>query len=191
MCDLGCGVGYLALELNARGYEVAAVERDPRATAVIRSAAEEERRSGLRILEEDWTRLPQCPQWDNVVMINITDPKEWQRGRRLCRKRLIVAARRSQRSHVRAHGAPSAFCGRAYGPQSCERDGLCVSDCVSLEFGQPFSSEEEMRDYLSFFGGGDDVEAMRAQVVATGRARFPLYLPYRKDMNIFVFSACE
>ena len=186
VCDLGCGIGFLAMELARRGYETTAVDHDPEAMAWLRTRREQLGLENLRPLERSWDELS-GEAWDNVIMVSAGggghDPEFY---RRLCRKRLIVVDRAKLTSHVRPEGRPSARRDSLYDWES----GASVRVDFTLEFGQPFRSVEEAREYIEFMGGSEVEETLKA-LQKTDSPDFPLYLPYSKEMELRVFDITE
>lgn len=187
VCDLGCGIGCLALELAALGYRTTAVDHDRMATQWLQGVCRQ--RAGPRpsVLCRDWNDLGPGPRWDNIIMVNAgRTAEETMLFRRLCAKRLLLVNRTHKNSHVRADGGASARrheIRRDYG-----------TDCLahrtfSMEFGQPFTSMEEARAYVSEMSEGQGTAEVLSGLVATGDAAFPLYLPYRKELELFLLPA--
>lgn len=183
VCDLGCGIGWLALELAARGYAVTAMDKSAGAIAWLRDERDRRGLSTLEALEQDWRSLEEEPLWDNIVMVSAGRSEDTEPFfRRLCRKRLIVADRVHLSSHVRADGGTSAqrrILPSAAGPME-------ALQTFSLEFGQPLTSLEDARAYISVFGGAAAMGETLSTLVETGDAAFPFYLPYRKDLELIV-----
>ena len=185
VCDLGCGIGYLALELAARGYAVTAMDREPVPLNWLRKESAW-RNSHLTVLEQDWHKLAVEPRWDNVVMVCSGRTEDTGTFRRFCRKRLIVVDRLSRTSHVRADGGLSAV--RLELPQDVEHN--CLAHWTfSLEFGQPLTSRKEARAYITHYGGGAAEEVTLSTLQETWDPDYPFYLPHRKDMRLTVYPA--
>ena len=186
VCDLGCGIGYLALELARRGYDVTAVDHDAVALAWLSAERERIKPEKLTIMHQEWESLGEVPIWDNIVMVSAggLEPEFY---RRLCRKRLIIVDRAKLSSHVRADGRPSA---RRTSLNEWEQN-VTFSNSFALEFGQPFRTENAAREYLEYMGGREGVEDTLKRLVTTDRSDFPLYLPYRKELTLRVYENAE
>lgn len=181
ICDLGCGIGYLALELATRGYRVTAIDQSAEAISWLRSERERRTLPTLEVLQTDWRTLADQPLWDNVVMVSAGRRAEKEMFyQRLCRKRLLVVDRLRLSSHVRADGGASARRQRLTETE----EGRVLT--FSLEFGQPLASLEDAKAYISTFGGAGVAESTLSTLVKTGNTDFPLYLPYRKDLELIV-----
>ena len=186
VCDLGCGTGYLALELARRGCRVTAVDRAGVCLDYLR--AETARRGladRLTVVEADWHDLPPGTAWDTVVMAFAGKPDEELGGYlALCRRRLVLVTKTSAQSHVRGPGEPPLFRRDADALEAALRArGLSFArrDAV-LDFGQPLRSREEAEAYLAAHGA--DGRALDG-LLETGDPELPLYLPSEKHMAIF------
>ncbi|HHU22021.1 MAG TPA: methyltransferase [Clostridiales bacterium] len=182
VCDMGCGIGYLALELASRGYRVTAIDKDTRAIGWLRNELQRRGISLLEVVERDWLSLRDRPLWDNIVMVSAgrrSDKDLFFRS--LCRKRLIIIDRTNLDSHVRSDGGTSVWCLNL----PTER-GEHLTLTFSLEFGQPLKSVEDARDYISTFGGAETLEDTLSTLINTGNADYPFYLPYRKNLELII-----
>ena len=186
VCDLGCGTGYLALELARRGCRVTAVDRAGVCLDYLRAeAARRGLTDRLTAVEADWHDLPPETAWDTVVMAFAGKPDEELEGYLArCRRRLVLVTKTSAQSHVRGPGEPPLFRRDADALEAALRArGLSFArrDAV-LDFGQPLRSREEAEAYLAAHGA--DGRALDG-LLETGDPELPLYLPSEKHMAIF------
>ena len=186
VCDLGCGTGYLALELARRGCRVTAVDRAGVCLDYLRAeAARRGLTDRLTAVEADWHDLPAGAAWDTVVMAFAGKPDLELGGYlALCRRRLVLVTKASLQSHVRGEGVPPLY--RRDGDElarALDLRGLTFTrQAACLDFGQPLRSREEAEAYLAAYGAEGDA---LARLEETGDPAFPLYLPNRKEMEIF------
>ena len=188
VCDLGCGTGYLALSLARRGYSVTAADKSRTALDVLRADAATEPGLELRIIEADWGDFSECGLWDNVIMVCAGGfDEELSHYRRLCRKRLIVVTRWDNLSRVRCDGGASQRF--VLVPDLVQlANGRGESYNVSLEFGQPFATLDEAREYIIYFGGEQDLENTLKNLEKTGNEKFPFYMKHPKKLIIYVLE---
>lgn len=188
VCDLGCGLGYLALELAARGYRTTALDASQEAVAWLR--AEKSRRCWQQplVCHGDWNRLGDLPLWDNVIMVCAGRRTELSVLRKLCRKRLIMVDRLACRSHVRADGGNSAHCGSVSSLDRYEKLAVVRLPAFRLEFGQPLRSLTDAEAYVRFFGGQCGGAVLRG-LVPTDDETYPWYFPYTKELEVFVLPS--
>lgn len=189
VCDLGCGTGYLALELARRGCRVTAVDRAGLCLDYLR--AETARRGladRLTAVEADWHDLPPGTAWDTVVMAFAGKPDEELGGYlALCRRRLVLVTKTSAQSHVRGPGEPPLFRRNADALEAALRArGLSFARRdAALDFGQPLRSREEAEAYLAVYGGP---ESALTRLTETGDPEFPLCLPNEKRLAVFTIA---
>ena len=189
VCDLGCGTGYLALELARRGCRVTAVDRAGVCMDYLRAeAARRGLTDRLTAVEADWHDLPPETAWDTVVMAFAGKPDEELEGYLArCRRRLVLVTKTSAQSHVRGPGEPPLFRRNADALEAALRArGLSFArrDAV-LDFGQPLRSREEAEAYLAVYGGP---ESALTRLTETGDPEFPLCLPNEKRLAVFTIA---
>ena len=189
VCDLGCGTGYLALELARRGCRVTAVDRAGVCLDYLRAeAARRGLTDRLTAVEADWHDLPPETAWDTVVMAFAGKPDEELEGYLArCRRRLVLVTKTSAQSHVRGPGEPPLFRRNADALEAALRArGLSFArrDAV-LDFGQPLRSREEAEAYLAVYGGP---ESALTRLTETGDPEFPLCLPNEKRLAVFTIA---
>ena len=189
VCDLGCGTGYLALELARRGCRVTAVDRAGVCLDYLRAeAARRGLTDRLTAVEADWHDLPPETAWDTVVMAFAGKPDEELEGYLArCRRRLVLVTKTSAQSHVRGPGEPPLFRRNADALEAALRArGLSFARRdTALDFGQPLRSREEAEAYLAVYGGP---ESALTRLTETGDPEFPLCLPNEKRLAVFTIA---
>lgn len=191
VCDLGCGTGYLAMELARRGLLVTACDKNETTMAYLRREAKRRGLLSLSICQKDWNQLPPAARWDNVVMA-FAGRLDQHLGdyMALARRRLILVVKADNHSHVQAGGQVVFRRPSAAELETLLKDYPHHSFPLEAEFGQPFRSEGECRDYLAAFGASEEgpESALKRLVRLTG-GHYPLYLPNRKKMLVYVVEA--
>ena len=92
---------------------------------------------------------------------------------RLCRKRLIIVTRGDNKSSVRTDGArPKSFVFLLDLLREAKVPGAKYT--AEPEFGQPLLSPEEAREYVEYFGGGEDWENTAKTLERTNDAKIPV-----------------
>ncbi len=192
VCDLGCGTGYLALELARQGYSVTAVDRSGVCMERLRERRRLQGLENLELWEADWQNLMPGTQWDNVLMVfagRLDQEIEYYLS--LSGKRLILVVKTSRQSHVQAKGTLPLY----------RRDAGQLEEDIrslklkytrldgALEFGQPLCSREEARQYLAAFQvDADQPDGALERLVETGDPDYPLYLPGSKELAAFIIE---
>ena len=196
ICDAGCGLGYLSLELASCAGTVTAVERNPDALAVL---AENCRSRGIRNI------IPRCglvgevvpeKKYDAMVFCffgGIHEILETARGQ--CDGQVIVISRNytTHRFSVGSHSTGN------YGYHNASRVlrelGVpCEEETLELEFGQPFRCLEDVRRFFELYSRDEDKgvitdEFLRKKIVSQDHREFPFYMPYKRNLAIIRFKA--
>ncbi len=191
VCDMGCGTGFVAMELAYRGYETTAFDMNEVTMKYLR---EEVSRRGLndklRIQMGSWNDLKNDSSWDNIIMVQAGNlEEEFPFFFNLCRKRLILVIRESNSSHVQANKVTTKRHTRPAKMEELLRDYKYTVEPIITEFGQPLCSIEEGREYLKTFGADVDSEHSAIhRVIRTVDNDYPYYLPYEKRMVMYVIE---
>jgi len=187
VCDAGCGLGYLALQLARRGFPVTAVDLSADALSVLRENCAAE---GLpvRILHGDIHVLAQDAPYDAMAfcLFGGLDQILHLAACQCCGDVLIAA--RDYDTHRFTPGA-----------RRCRRESLADMTRtlrekgipfgvkkMSLSFGQPFKSIEDARLFFTLYSHGEPVtEAfMDSRIVKTQDAEYPYYMPHTRDIGL-------
>lgn len=179
VCDLGCGTGYLAMELAWRGYRVSAMDKSENAVKYVRREAEKRRLEHLSVRRCDW--FDAGGRWDTVIMcLSGCKPEDLPFFMSLSRKRLIIIMR---------EGYPKCDTGeleRILGENRLRYS----AKSVSMEFGQPFVSEQDFHAYLDYFKWSPKLaESARKGPIRLYGGDYPMYLSLQRRMRIYVIDA--
>ncbi len=191
ICDAGCGIGGLALELSRHCRRVTAVDV---AEAPINALQSRPLPKNLRVFCEDIFSM--SARYDAMVFCYFGRIRQiLQIAARQCCGRVIVVKRnclehrfsarpveRSEHSFDEAHTLLSEL-GIAY-----------QSEMLQLEFGQPFRSLSAAERFFSLYdrSGAKLTQAQLSErLIPTDNEVYPYYLPMQRDMELFVFDARE
>ncbi len=189
VCDAGCGLGHLALELAGECRYVTAVDAS---ASALKGLMARELPSNLRVLQGDILAME--ASYDAMVFCYFGKTEEILRiGREQCRGRILVV-RRDCSVH-RFSQTPIAR--RAHSinrlTQVLEAKGIpFVSRNLSLELGQPFRSMEDALVFFALYNKSDHPivpEELEAKLVQTDDRIFPWYYPNTREMELIVFEA--
>ena len=189
VCDAGCGLGDLALELCRYCRLVTAVDRAAVPIEALRAAALPE---NLRVVCGDIFTM--SAQYDAMVFCYFGRMREiLQIAARQCTGRVVVVKRASpahrfsvrpaDRDRHRQEEARALLSEFAI-PFEAQR--------LQLEFGQPFRSIEAAAEFFALYdrsGATIGTEELQERLTRTQSAEFPYYLPSQRDMEIFAFDA--
>lgn len=190
LCDMGCGMGLVDLELAPHFREITCVDISERATANLRDRAARSGIGNIRVLRSDGMAAE--GRWDAVMALFHGDVETvGENYLEKAAKKLVLVV------HGSAYGStgPEKYrvrkcCDVEHTKAWLEREGYPYElELASLEFGQPHRSFEDALAYTRTFSKAapeDELLAYVKQAVQeTGRADFPLYTPKQRRFGIF------
>ena len=196
ICDAGSGLGYLSLALSPHVGRVTAVERNPDAAAVL---SENCIRFGISNVVSRCGAiaevLPETP-YDAMVFCFFGSIQEiLMLAKKQCRGDVFVFTRNYDTHRFSAGTHPTGY--RGYPQFTAALTGLGIpahAETFTLEFGQPFQDLQEAHRFFRLYSKDPNKAVLtpafiRSQLVQTGRADFPLYLPHQKHIGFLHFSA--
>lgn len=199
VCDAGCGLGHLSLELSPYVRTVTAVEREQRALAVL------ERELALRHIEnvypccEDvFAHRPEKP-YDAMVFCFFGSMDEILSVAAAQCRGTVIAVKRDQTDH-RFTVTKQPLGGTHGVDAACRRLAeLGISyelKRTAFRFDQPFRSLEDARRFFEMYRRRDDAslitdELLRQRLEATGDGEFPWRLPSARPAGIITFDALK
>ena len=189
VCDAGCGIGTLSLELAAYFESVTAADKDPQAMAFLRRTLIEKEIRNVVCREEDLIRAEPEEQYDAMVFCYFGRTSEILHiAKRQCRGTVCII-KKDYRFHRFSPGLPvsdettddcTAILARLGIP--FERE-----DC-EFECGQPLrSAAEAVRFFALYDRSGAEMTETEAEqrLERTDDPVFPLYLPMKKKVGMF------
>lgn len=205
VCELGCGTGYLSLELAERGFQVMAVEADRNAADCLSAKADKLKFQGrigtnadsgsISVYQGDWKEILGSPRWDTIIMCFAGDFRnELPLYLRSCRGKLLLVTTEPKDNPEGISGRTSGFRYRLRESETRklldEQGAAYTITKASLELGQPFVDIEEAREYHDAY----DVPEKQynnnlKKMVMSGNPFFPYYLPNNKDLKIYQIFA--
>ena len=187
LCDAGCGLGYLALELSNYVNRVTAVDSSEIALQTLEEKAED--KQNIHIQCGNINYFTPAEKYDVMVFCFFGKMEEIaQIARTQCGGEIFVFKRNyvNHRFAVGEHPTGSDSFANAV-TWLRERCIPHVSDTLSLEMGQPFHSREDARRFFSLYHPGDVADITDAfldsRLIETGREDFPLYLPQKREIG--------
>ena len=189
ICDAGCGLGYLSLELAPYVGQVTAVEKNPHALAVLEENCRARKITNI---------LPRCgsigevlpaEKYDGMVFCLFGSIQEiLETARKQCAGRVFIVTRNYTRHRFSAGDHPVGGYGYEESKKILKQLKIPFGETVfDLEFGQPFRSYADARRFFEIYSKdmADITEDfLRGRVVETGNAAFPLYMPHRRKLAI-------
>ena len=202
LCDIGCGHGLLDLELAKDLRSVLCVDRNEAAIGALDALIRARGAHNVVARVADVNSLA-GERWDAVMMSFFGAALEdITRFLTFCDKRMILIVHESATSGRCVNAVslrPKPFGAAEVTGFLTDRDLRFRRTHAALEFGQPFKSLADARDFIRTYassmvdaaGGGPAEQTrlckdMESRIVETGRADYPVYLPKSKKLAVFV-----
>ncbi len=185
VCDLGCGLGNLSIEMAKHAKKITAVDIESKALDVLKNDMVRKRIENIDILHSDWKVLS-GQTWDTVAACNFGNvPEEIPFFMDLCTKRCILILRVNNSSNIRRLSISSV---RHY----LEEKGYCYTfHQRQMEFGQHFISEEEAERFFTHYGQMPETgknKYLKENLIPTDTKEYPFYHPCQSTTSIFVIQ---
>lgn len=194
LCDIGCGLGRLDLELAPLVKRIDGLDICPQAVEALKRESQIQGIRNLHAYCRDFTQLRRSY---DVILISFFGEagRRWQEYLPLCRRKLIRIVHQELgftgdagslpiqkkntvavfRSELQAQGMP-----------------FHLQECA-LEFGQPFAGLEEahafMQQHRGYYSPGEMQAYLEQRLVFTGDKAYPYYLPKTKKFGIFILPS--
>jgi SAM-dependent methyltransferase len=191
LCDVGCGLGRLDFELAPHVSEIQAIDVSEYAIEALRQDAERARVKNLHARCGDADEL--VGMFD-IILMSLYGKADTPELLGHCRRKLI---------RIVGAGKKSGLYPERYRREEKnavpviheELTALGLKFCLELcaiEFGQPLRTLPDAAQFvLSNAPGAGQEEIdnfLNENLERTGRADFPFYLPYSKELGIFVID---
>lgn len=195
VCDAGCGMGFLSMELCRRGFSVTAVDESAAALSFLRRRQAQEGLADMTILQGDLFSMTPDRPYDAMVFCLFGGVEQSLAAiRRQCRGRAVLV--KKDWSHHRFDPQHRPMRRHSSFQHACDRlQALSVpyDSCrFTLEMGQPLRSVDEARRFLAAYapdGALPDRQQAQALLQPTGRTDFPYYLPAQRSLGFIVLDA--
>lgn len=191
LCDAGCGLGRLDLELAPHVTAIKAIDMNAQATGVLAIDAQSLGFDNLRVVTGD--AMDQSEPFD-ILLISFFGKSNLLDLRRLHRRKIIrvVSADKPsslypERFRCKEKETVRSVCGQldALGAQY-------ILELGAAEFGQPLRTRSDAELYVlqnAPAAAPDEVdEFLNECLKPTSREDFPYYLPFKKEFGIFIFD---
>ena len=192
LCDIGCGLGRLDLELAPFVSGILAVDVSEYAIKMLETGIRDSGVENIRTHCGDAMEL--TPGFDVIVM-SMYGKSDILKILGRCRRRFIKIVSASKKSGL----YPERHRREVKNLVPVEKAGLeslgidYMLDLCSIEFGQPLRTWQDAEAFVLSNAPEADSGEINAfldeNIKRTGREDFPLYLPYQKELGIFVVDA--
>lgn len=205
IADVGCGMGQLSFALANHASNVDAIDISERAIHYVNQRIAHTNCNNIHGVHEsmfDWS--PSEPYDAMAFCLSASIPDALRIGFSRCKGTLIIVNKIQSKMDTSRQRSGALAVERTRRPLvynfeetllDLARQGLCFEGReVSIDYGQPFRSLEDARLYYSLFRTrsfpqGVSDEQILAQLDETNDAEFPLYLPVRRHLAVYVIDA--
>lgn len=184
VCDAGCGVGALSLELARRGHSVTALDISGIALAQLRGAKEAQLLADIRC-EDAKEHAPEMP-YDAMVFCFFAGMEEClAMARRCCAGDVFYISRDYDMHRFSVGRHPVRYSGYREARALLDRlDIPYTCEEFSLDMGQPFVDMAEARRFFTLYSRDDSAlitdDFLKSRLIETPDAAYPLYLPHMR-----------
>ena len=193
LCDVGCGLGYLTVELSNYVNYITAVDTSEIALDVLRKTAAGKQNITIRC--DNVYHFTANDKFDCMLFSFFGKMEEIvEIAKKHCRGTVFVLKKNYGNHRFSVGDCPvgdDSF--RNAVEWLKERRIPFVSETLSLEMGQPLKSREEARRFFALYNrGGEITDAfLDSRLVRTGREDLPLYLPQKREVGCLRLEAAD
>lgn len=188
ICDAGCGLGHLALELSKTCKSVTAVDASANA---LRGLLSKELPENLHIIQGDIFSMED--RFDAMIFCYFGKAHEILRLATSGRTGRILVVRRDCSVH---HFSGTPVLRKKHSINTLtqmleERKIPYVSENISLELGQPFRRIEDSLQFFRLYNKSQKEVSLcdlEGKLTLTESKEFPLYYPNVREMELIVFD---
>ena len=194
LCDMGCGLGHLSKALSPYVKELIAADINKDALKVLEEALESGSYSNISAVHCDMNSLPERHYDGLIFCFNGTNKEIWDISQRLKPDKIFIMKKN--------YDVHRFSVGTYREPSSEDRDDLkfwtekgfeCIRKELEIEFGQPFRTVDDARQFFNIYSVDDDKsvitdEYLKGRLEETGRNDFPYYLPHMRKIRFIVLQ---
>ena len=190
VCDAGCGVGALSLELARRGYHVTAMDISEVPLAQMRRSEDKAALESIDILMADAKKYTPPAPYDVMVFCFFCDMEECLRiARRCCAGDVFYISRDYDMHRFSVGQHPVRYSGYRQARALLDRLGVPYTcEEFELDMGQPFESMEEARRFFALYSRDDPAlitdDFLMSRLVRRQDDPYPLYLPHLRKAGM-------
>lgn len=194
VCDAGCGLGFLALQLARRYPRVTAADISDQALHILRAQAEEKRLSNLEIVQTDLLTFAPETRFDAMVCCLFGKmPELLPMAKRCCAGRIVVIKKAFTHHRFSVSSVPLRDEVTDRAAEYLRERGVRFSlETRTFEMGQPLRSLDDAMRFFETYSkdapGTLTREAVLARLTETDDAQFPYYLPQKKALGRFTID---
>lgn len=198
LCDAGSGLGDLSIALADTISEITAIDIKTQAIEVLWRHCEERNIHNIHIINGDIHLNPPKVPYDGMIFCYFGKTEDILKIVKAQCKGTAVVIKKNYNTHRFSVGQyPAGFDGYAHMKTVLQSKEIPFeSKEISLEFGQPFRSFEDVRTFFRCYSRDEDPsvltdEFLSGKVIQTGRDDFPLYMPHQRKSGIICFRSVD
>lgn len=200
VCDLGCGLGDLSIEIATIANKVTSIDISEDALNVLKEKITRKQIENIEVVQSDWADLDLTPQWDIVVVSFFRQNYEdFVKLLKMARQKVIVVATNGSEDTF----LPKAKKNRNEGKvddlkRTFNEHGLqftCIEQAV--QFGQPLASVDDAQAYIKQYVPDCEQDVMEAHIekrllkIKDGDFSGQYFFPNKKEIGIFIIEKDE
>lgn len=196
LCDAGCGLGDLSLALADTVPNITAIDIKTQAAEVLRHQCESRNTHNIHVINGDIHDNPPIVPYDGMVFCYFGKTEDILKiVKEQCAGTVIVIKKNYSMHRFSVGQYPAGFDGYTHMKTVLQSKEIPFeSKEISLEFGQPFHSFEDVRTFFNCYSRDEDPsvltdEFLYGKVIQTGRDDFPLYMPHQRKSGIICFRS--
>lgn len=196
ICDAGCGLGYLSLALAPFAGHITAVEINSAANAVLKENCE---KLGVTNITPRLGAIAECTpeeKYDAMVFCFFGGIDEiLEISRQQCKGDVFVITRNYSTHRFSVGQYNTGSYGRSTSQKKLDELGIAYTrQLLDLEFGQPFRSLEDARQFYESYSVDTDKSVitddfLHCKLRENDHPDFPWYMPHQRSVAILHFCA--
>ncbi len=187
LCDIGCGLGLIDLELSQSILSITGIDISPEAIEALNKNIAERGITNVLPLLLDFKEIE--GNWD-VILISFFGYRHLEQFLDRCRKLIVVVGKNNQSELYPEQYRKSPKYTAAQLEQDLEQKGIPYTLTeAAFDFGQPLVSLEDAEEFVRIqapeITAEDLASFLDLRLVETGAAKYPFLLPRLKSIGIF------
>ena len=195
VCDAGCGLGFLALQLAQRYPRVTAADISEQALDIAHAQAEEKRVSNLEIVQTDLLAYAPETRFDAMVFCLFGKmPEILPIAKHCCAGRIVVIKKAFTHHRFSVSSVPLRDEVTEQAADFLRAQGVPFQlETKTFDMGQPLRSLDDAVRFFEIYSkdapGTITLETVLPRLRKTGDRAFPYYLPQEKALGRFAIDS--
>lgn len=200
VCDLGCGLGDLSIELATIADEVTSIDISKEALAVLKEKKHAKKVTNINVIKKDWADLKLKPQWDVVVVSFFRQNYEdFIKLLKMARRKIIVVSTNGSEDNFLPRQKKHRNEGKINDLKTIFNDHGLRFKCIerTVQFGQPLASIDDTRNYIKTYVPDCEEDVMEKHIedrlikITEGDFAGQYFFSNNKEIGIFVIEKDE